>query len=109
MKYIITESRLDKVIFKYLDVKLNGVELVTGEDSDIRVFILPGEEFGLMTWIGKKSNELWTYYEIVNDVKTMFSMGKFDALDVIGRYVESRYNLKVNSNEDSDWKNIFTV
>ena len=69
MKYIITESRLDKVIFKYLDVKLNGVELVTGEDSDIRVFILPGEEFGLMTWIGKKSNQLFTYYEIVDGAK----------------------------------------
>jgi hypothetical protein len=28
----------------------------------------------------------------------MFSMGNSDALDVIGRYVESRYNLKVNKN-----------
>jgi len=46
---------------------------------------------------------------MVDDVKTMFSMGKFDALDVIGRYVESRYNLKVHSNDDSDWKTIFTV
>ena len=109
MKYIITESRLDKVIFKYLDVKLNGVELVTGEDSDIRVFILPGEEFGLMTWIGKKSNQLFTYYEIVERVKTMFSMDESDALDVIGRYVESRFNLKVNNNDASDWKNIFIV
>ena len=109
MKYIITESRLDKVIFKYLDVKLNGVELVTGEDSDIRVFILPGEEFGLMTWIGKKSNQLFTYYEIVDGVKTMFSMDESDALDVIGRYVESRFNLKVNNNDASDWKNIFIV
>jgi hypothetical protein len=98
MKYIITQSRLDKVIFKYLDVMLNGVELVTGEDSDTRVFILPGEEFGLMAWIGKKSNQLFTYYEIVDRVKTMFSMDESDALDVIGRYVESRFNLKVNNN-----------
>ena len=26
MKYIITESKLDKFIFKYLDMKLNGIE-----------------------------------------------------------------------------------
>jgi len=28
----------------------------------------------------------------------MFSMDESDALDLIGRYVESRYNLKVNKN-----------
>jgi hypothetical protein len=27
MRYIITESRLDNVIFKYLDGKLDGIEL----------------------------------------------------------------------------------
>ena len=108
MKYIITESRLENLIFKYLDSKLDGIELKKSEDCCI-VFVFPNEEFGLMRWVGKKSNQLFTYYEIVNDVKTMFSMGKFDALDVIGRYVESRYNLKVNSNDDSDWKNTFTV
>jgi len=27
MKYIISESRLDNVIFKYLDSKLDGIEL----------------------------------------------------------------------------------
>jgi len=108
MKYIITEHRLDKVIFKYLDSKLDGIELKKSEDCCI-VFVFPNEEFGLMRWVGKKSNQLFTYYEIVNEVKTMFSMGNSDALDVIGRYVESRYNLKVNSNDDSDWKNTFTV
>jgi hypothetical protein len=65
-----------------------------------------------MRWVpspGQKYNQLWTYYEMVDDVKTMFSMSKFDALDVIGRYVESRYNLKVHSKDDSEWKTIFTV
>jgi len=34
----------------------------------------------------------------------MFSMDESDALDVIGRYVESKYDLKVNS---SDWESDF--
>ena len=109
MKYIISESRLDNVIFKYLDGKLDGIELKKDIKNSI-IFVFPGEESGLMRWMGKKSiGQLLTYYEIVDEVETMFSMSKFDALDVIGRYVESRYNLKVHSNDDSDWKTIFTV
>jgi len=93
MKYIITERRLDKVIFRYLDNMLNGIELKKGKYSDI-VLSFPGEEYGLIGW--KTPNQLFTYYEIVWKVKTMFSMDEFDALDAIGRYVESRYNLEVN-------------
>jgi hypothetical protein len=95
MKYIITESRLENIIFKFLDDKFEGIELKVGEYCDI-LLSFPGEEFGLIGW--KKSNQLFTYYEIVDEIKTMFSMDKSDALDVIGRYVESRYNLKVNNN-----------
>jgi hypothetical protein len=98
MKYIISEIRLDNVIFKYLDSKLDGIELKKAHYSDI-VFAFPGEESGLMRWMGKKSiGQLLTYYEIVDEVETMFSMDQSDALDLIGRYVESRYNLKVNKN-----------
>jgi hypothetical protein len=102
MKYIITESKLDRVIFRYLDMKLDGIELKKGKFADI-VFVFPGEEYGLMGW---KNHDklLWSYYKVVTDIEDMFSMRESDALDVIGRYVESRYNLKVNS---SDWESDF--
>jgi hypothetical protein len=94
MKYIITESKLDRVIFRYLDMKLDGIELKKGKFADI-VFVFPGEEYGLMGW---KNHDklLWSYYKVVADIEDMFSMRESDALDVIGRYVESRFNLKVN-------------
>jgi len=98
MKYIISESRLDNVIFRYLDSKLDGIELKKDIKNSI-IFVFPGEESGLMRWLGKKSRgQLLTYYEIVDEVETMFSMDESDALDLIGRYVESKYNLKVNKN-----------
>lgn len=40
MKYIITESRFESLIFNYLDSKLDDIELVKGKSSDI-VFISP--------------------------------------------------------------------
>ena len=95
MKYIITENRLDKVIFRYLDNKFEGVEAKKGKYYDI-VLSFPGEEYGLVGW--KKPNQLFSYHEIVDFIKSMFLMDKSDALDVIGRYVESKYNLKVGKN-----------
>ena len=92
MKYIITESKLDKVIFKYLDMKLNGIEERNGENIDI-VFSFPNENFGMLGW--KKSGNLYVYYELRDEIKSMFGLETPEALDVIGRYVEDRYSLKV--------------
>ena len=93
IKYIISESRLENIIFKYLDDKLNGFEWRKGKYLDI-VFAFPGEGYGLMGW--EKSEELYVYWEFIDEIKLMFSMQESEFLDVIGRYVESRYNLKVN-------------
>jgi hypothetical protein len=95
MKYIISESRLDNLIFKYLDNKLNGVKKNKGKYCDI-VFAFPGEEFGLISW--NSPDRLFTLIDLTNDIELIFSMDKSNVLDVIGRYVESSYNLKVNSN-----------
>jgi hypothetical protein len=93
MKYIITESRIKNIIFKYLDDKLNGFEKMDGKYLDI-VLALPGEEYGLMGW--ERPDTLYVYLEIVDEIKLMFSMTHSDALNVISRYFESRHNLKVN-------------
>jgi hypothetical protein len=97
MKYIITESRLDKVIFRYLDNMLEGIELKEGRYDDSLILVFPGEEYGLMGW--DKPNKLYTDYKVIDNIELMFSMEEDDVLDIIGRYVESRYNLKVNRNE----------
>jgi hypothetical protein len=103
MKYIIPENRLQNIIFKYLDDKLNGFEWRKGQYSNI-VLALRGEEYGLVGW--GDPDTLYVNWEFVDEIKLMFSMLKSESLDVIGRYVESRYNLKVNhtpSSKVSDW------
>ena len=92
MKYIITENRLDKVIFKFLDTNYGALEQKKGKLVDI-VFHFPGEEFGVLGW--EKSGNLYIYYTLRNEVSKYFGLEKVDSLKVIGKWVEDRYNLKV--------------
>jgi hypothetical protein len=81
-----------------LDWKLNGIEKRKGRYT-VFTFVLPDEEHGILGW--KKSGVLYVYYKIKEDIQNMFGLESPDALDVIGRYIEDRYNLKV--------KNTFTL
>ena len=97
MKYIITESRFESLIFNYLDSKLDGTEPMKGKYSDI-VFGFPGETMGIMGvetpgWY----NTLYIDSELFNDINLMFSLDWESTFDLIRKYVESKYNLEINS------------
>jgi len=94
MKYIITESRLERIIFKYLDSKLDGTEPMKGKYSDI-VFGFPGETMGVMGI--EEPYGLFIDSELFMEIKLMFSLDSGSTLDLIKKYVESRYNLDINS------------
>ena len=92
MKYIITENRLDKVIFKFLDTNYGALEQKKGKFVDI-VFHFTGEEYGVLGW--KKPGDLYVYYKLRDEISDYFGLEKVDSLKVIGKWVEDRYNLKV--------------
>jgi hypothetical protein len=92
VKYIITENRLDKVIFKFLDTNYGALEQKKGKLVDI-VFHFPGEEYGVLGW--KKPKDLYVYYKLRDEISDYFGLEKVDSLKVIGKWVEDRYNLKV--------------
>jgi hypothetical protein len=94
MKYIITESRLENLIFKYLDNKLDGTEPMKGKYSDI-VFGFPGETMGVMGI--EEPYGLFIDSELFMEIKLMFSLDSGTTLDLIKKYVESRYNLEIDS------------
>jgi hypothetical protein len=94
MESLITEIRLDNVIFNYLDWKFNEIEKINGRFTDF-IFVLPDEEYAVMGW--KKSGDLYVYNKIRKDIQNLFGLESSDALDVIGRYIENRYNLEVKN------------
>jgi hypothetical protein len=89
MKYIITESRLDKIIFKYLDRIIGNLEKNKGYSSEI-IFAYPNEEFGP---IGLNNGELFVNYDIILELSSMFNMDEQEVSDKVGEYLKQKYDL----------------
>jgi hypothetical protein len=97
MKVIIPESRLEQLIFKYLDVNFKDLEQLKGRFYP-KIFKLPNEEFGIM---GKEGKRLLVNYKLTNKILSFIPIKKIEILKIIGRYVEDRYNLEVKKVTES--------
>ena len=94
MKVIIPENRLEQLIFKYLDVKFKDLEQSKGGSHDI-IFKIPGEEYGVLGW--EKTGFLFIYGKIIDNIQSFIPLKYPEINNIIGRYVEDRYNLKVRN------------
>jgi hypothetical protein len=92
MKYLITESQLDKVIFRYLDIKNfiqikrgNAIYFVNSEDDEYIDTLI--EYF--------RSGECVISFELIDDIKDFFSIEFDNAKYVIARWVENTLDKRV--------------
>ena len=93
MKYIIPQDKVDKVIFKYLDLNLKGIEKKKPKYFEGFVFTFPDEDYGVLGW--EKPGILYIYTKLIDDISNSFGLNKSDSKSVIGRWVEDRINLEV--------------
>ena len=101
MKVIIPENRLEQFIFKYLDVRFKDLEQSKGRFVEI-VFKFPGEQAGIMGWSKNDDSNrtlLSIYHKIIDDIFSLIPIEKREIVNMIGRYIENRYNLIVNDAE----------
>jgi hypothetical protein len=92
MKYLITESKLEKVIFRYLDIK-NFIQIKKG--STIYFANSEGGEYinSLIEYF--KSGECVISFELVDEIKDFFSIEFDDSKYVITRWVENTLDRRV--------------
>ena len=93
MKYLIKESQLDKIIFKYLD----NQDFIQIEKGD-RIFFVnsEGDEYAQIRF-DKKDGWCYIYYELIKEISSFFSMQGSDSESVIGRWVENTLQMKVTN------------
>ena len=91
MKYLITESQFDSILFQYLDnqdfiqiKKGNNIYFINSEDDEY-------------AQIRYTNTDGWCYihYKLVEEISNFFSLGEYVSKEVIGRWVENTLQMKV--------------
>ena len=93
MKYLITESQFDKVIFRYL----NNQDFIQIEKVNRIYFInSEGDEYAKIRYA---KSDGWCYISIdlIKEISSFFSLQRSDSEEVIGRWVENTLQMRVTN------------
>ena len=90
MKYLITESQFDKVIFKYLD----NQDFIQVEDKDTIYFVnSEGDKYCQIRY-DMSDNFSFMNYELVDDISSLFSLSDSDSEKIIVRWIGDTLQVK---------------
>ena len=95
MTYKIPQDKIDKIIFKYLDLNLKGLEKRKPKYYEGIVFAYPDKEYGILGW--KKGGTLYIYYKLTDEIYSVFKLEESDIKSLIGRWVNNRLQLEVKN------------
>jgi hypothetical protein len=93
MKYLITESQLDKIIFKYL----NNQDFIQIEIKDSIYFVNSEDDEYAQIRYDKGDGWCGIYYKLADEISAFFSLDESDSEQVIGRWVENTLQMRVNN------------
>jgi hypothetical protein len=93
MKYLITESQLDRAVFRYLD---NQDFIVTGNDTSLFFVNSENEKYAQIRY---DEDDDWCYidYDLIGEISSFFSLRRSDSKEAIGRWVENTLQMKVTN------------
>jgi hypothetical protein len=90
MKYIISESRLDNIMKKYLDSFLLSKDVI---DNQAGIAVYDDEENYLEYFPRKR--ELFILGEFLDEFETMFGLTRKEAVRFITNWFENEFHVKV--------------
>ena len=93
MKYLITESQRDNIIFRYLT---NQDFIQIDKGTSIYFVNSEGDEFAEIRY-SKSDGWCYIYIDLIEEISSFFSLEEFDSEKVIGRWVENTLQIEVNS------------
>jgi hypothetical protein len=95
MKYLITESQFDKVIFKYLD----NQDFIRIDKGERIYFINSVNDVFAQIRFDKDDGWCGIHYKLIDEISTFFSMQESDSESVIGRWVENTLQMRVTNTQ----------
>jgi hypothetical protein len=91
MKYKITDSRLESVIFLYLD---NQDFIKIERENSIYFVNSEGDKYAQIRY-DKDDGWCGIYYKLIEEISSFFSLEQTDSKKVIGRWVENTLQMRV--------------
>ena len=91
MKYLITESQLDRVIFRYLDSQ-NFIQIK--KNNFIYFVNSEGDEYAQIRY-NEDSEVCFINIDLVKEISSFFSLESERSKEVIGMWVENTLQMKV--------------
>ena len=93
MKYIITESQIDRAVFRYL----NNQDFIKFEKDDFIYFV--NSENDLYSLIIYYKDNGWCDIKpnLIEEISSFFSLDDSDSKEVIGRWVENTLQMIVTN------------
>jgi hypothetical protein len=92
MKYLITESQLDRVIFRYLDSQ-NFIQI---ERSDDIFFVNSEDDEYAQIRYNKKNGFCQINLNLIEDISALFSLDKVTSKNIIGNWVGNTLQMEVS-------------
>ena len=93
MKHILTESKMEQVIIKYLNKFYGDLEEYRTDEYPDKVFYMKDEKIFMEHNL--KSGRLWVDYDTIwTDLETIFSLEELEIQDIITKWVEETYKLE---------------
>jgi len=83
MKYLITESQLDRVIFRYLD-SLNFIQIETSSNI---FFVNSEDDEHAQIRYNKKNSVCQINLNLIEDISVLFSLDEVRSKKIIGNWV----------------------
>ena len=90
MKYIISESRLDDIMKKYLDSFLLDKNVI---DNQAGIAVYDDEEEYLQYFPRKR--ELFILNELLDEFEAVFNLSRNESLKFITKWFENEFHVKV--------------
>ena len=94
MKYLITESQFDKVIFRYLNNQ-DFIQIVKGN----RIYFVNSENDQYAQIRYDKNERCYINLDLIKEISSFFSLQRSDSKEVIGRWVENTLQMKVTKTD----------
>ena len=92
MKFLITENKLDSIIFQYLDDK----NFIIKETPYDYFFLENEDDKYLQIRVKKNDMNCFLFYDLTEEIKSFFSINKIKIKDILTRYVEKTLNIEVS-------------